>query len=85
MLQRRVAATLFGEPDWITTAEDSVLHKLVWNKITQSERQLGDAAGVVAVQGEKLDLAYLRKWAEHNRVSTELNRLLSGEIRLKRT
>jgi len=85
MLQRRVQVTLFGEPAWITTAEDSVLHKLVWNKITPSDRQLGDAAGVVAVQGEKLDRAYLNKWAEVLGVAAELNRVLSGGIKPKRT
>jgi hypothetical protein len=85
MLQRRVRVTLFGEPAWITTAEDSLLHKLVWNKITPSDRQVGDAAGVVAVQGEKLDRVYLKKWAELLGVSAELNQLLSGEVRPKRT
>ena len=85
MLQRRVRATLFGEPAWITTAEDSILHKLVWNKITPSDRQMGDAAGVVAVQGPQLDSAYLKKWAELLGVSAELNGLLRGEIRPKRT
>ena len=85
MLQRRVRVTLFGEPAWITTAEDSVLHKLVWNKITPSERQLGDAAGVFVVQSEKLDKPYLEKWAEALGVSAELNRLIRGEIKPKRT
>lgn len=85
MLRRRVRATLFGEPAWITTAEDSILHKLFWNKITPSERQLGDAAGVVAVQGETLDLAYLKQWAELIGVSKELNQLLTGEIVPKQT
>ncbi len=85
MLRRRTPATLFGEPAWITTAEDSILHKLVWNKITPSERQLGDAAGVAAVQGEKLDRSYLRHWAQALGVSSELNQLLSGAIKPKRT
>jgi hypothetical protein len=85
MLRRRMRATLFEEPAWITTAEDSILHKLVWNKITPSDRQLGDAAGVVAVQGERLDRPYLNLWAASLGVSAELNRLLSGEIRPKNT
>jgi hypothetical protein len=85
MLRRRVQVTLFGEPAWITTAEDSVLHKLVWNSITHSDRQLGDAAGVVAVQGEHLEMAYLKKWAEQLSVMAELNQLLTGEIRPKRS
>jgi hypothetical protein len=76
---------LFGEPGWITTAEDCLLHKLIWNKITPSDRQLGDAAGIVAVQLEKLDRVYVKEWAQILGVSAELARLLSGEIRPKRT
>ncbi len=64
MLQRRVHVTLFGEPSWITTAEDSILRELVWNKITPPDRQMGDAAGVVAVHGAQLVAADLKKWAE---------------------
>lgn len=85
MLTRRVHVLLFGEPAWITTAEDSIIHKLLWNKMTPSDRQLGDAAGVVAVQHDKLNLTYMRKWADFLGVSPELNRLLSGEIKPKRT
>jgi len=61
MLGRRAQVTLFGEPAWIATAEDVILHKLVWNRISPSDRQLGDAAGVVAVQGDALDKVYLRQ------------------------
>jgi hypothetical protein len=85
ILRRRVQATLFGERAWIATAEDAVLHKLVWNRITPSERQLGDAAGIVAVQGEKLDAAYLKHWAVELGVLTELQKLLSGETKPKQT
>ena len=84
-MRRRAQVTLFGEPAWITTAEDSILHKLVWNRITPSNRQLGDAAGVVAVQGEHLEMAYLKEWAEQLCVMAELNQLLTGEIRPKRS
>src|SRR6185295_8566404 len=42
MLRRRVNAMLFGEPAWISTAEDIILHKLVWNRLSPSDRQLGD-------------------------------------------
>ena len=85
MLRRRVRVSLFGESAWIATAEDCILHKLVWNRITPSERQLGDAAGIVAVQSDQLDLGYLRQWAQELGVLTELNQLLSGEIRPKHT
>lgn len=44
-----------------------------------------DAAGVVAVQGDALDQNYLRQWARELSIFNELNRILSGEIRPKKT
>jgi hypothetical protein len=85
MLRRRVQVTLFREPAWIATAEDVILHKLIWNRISPSPRQLGDAAGVVAVQADALDKTYLREWAQRENVCDELERLLSGEIKPKDT
>ena len=85
MLRRRVQATLFGEPAWISTAEDVILHKLFWNRISPSDRQLGDAAGIIAVQADALDKKYLKQWAQELKLANELERLLSGEIKPKNT
>ena len=85
MLRRRVRATLFGEPAWIATAEDVILHKLTWNRITPSERRLSDAAGVVAVQAEALDKNYLKRWAKDLKLTGELEDVLSGKIKPKQT
>lgn len=85
MLRRRIQVTLFGEPAWISTAEDVVLRKLLWSRITPSDRQLGDAAGIVAVQNDALDKSYLHHWARELGLSGELERLLSGEIKPKQT
>ena len=85
MLRRHLQVTLFGEPAWICTAEDVILHKLVWNRISPSDRQLGDAAGVVAVQADALDKNYLRQWARELKLENELERLLSGKIKPKQT
>ncbi len=85
MLRRRCGSTLFGETAWIATAEDVILHKLLWNTLTPSEGQLADAAGVVSVQRSKLDEGYLKKWAEHLDVLPGLSELLAGRIRPKQT
>ena len=85
MLRRRVQQTLFGEPAWLATAEDIILHKLLWHRMTPSERQLGDAAGVVAVQAEALDKKYLLSWARELDLSTVVTQLLNGEIKPKST
>jgi hypothetical protein len=85
MFRRRMRVTLFGEPAWVSTAEDVVLHKLLWNRISPSDRQLGDAAGVVAVQTVALDKSYLIRWAQELNVESELERLLNGKIKPKQT
>lgn len=85
MLRRRVQVTLFGEPASVSSAEDVILHKLLWNRISPSDRQLGDAAGVVAVQAGALDQDYLSQWAAELGVGDTLERLLKGEIRPKKT
>ncbi len=85
MFSRRLKVALFGEEAWICTAEDFVIHKLYWNSISPSERQLSDAAGVVAVQGGALDSHYLKHWADKLDVRDVLNDLLAGKIRPKQT
>ena len=85
MFARRVRTTVFGEAAWIAAAEDVILHKFYRNRLTPSERQLGDAAGVVSVQKDNLDVEYLRRWANELRVSDTLDDLLTGRIRPKAT
>jgi hypothetical protein len=85
MLRRRVKETLGGTEMWIATAEDVILHKLVWNRITPSERQMRDAAGVWAVQKEAVDMRYLLKWADELGLREELDKIVSGQIRPKAT
>ena len=85
MMKRRVQATLFGEGAWIATAEDVILHKLIWNRISPSDRQLGDAAGIVAVQTDTLDKHYLKQWAQELKLTSQLERLLTGKIQPKQT
>lgn len=82
---RRLRVDLFGVSACIATAEDILLHKLYWNKITPSERQLMDAAGVFAVQAEELDAAYLHRWATTLGVEQELDALITGKLKPKST
>lgn len=83
--RRRLHVTLFDVPAWITTAEDIILHKLYWNRLSPSDRQLGDIAGVWAVQSGNLDVDYLRRWTRHLEVMREFDDLVAGKIRPKTT
>lgn len=80
---RRWQITLFDMPAWIMTAEDVILHKLYWNSLTPSDRQLLDAAGVYAVQREMLDVSYLRGWASQLGLEETLAELIAGRIKPK--
>jgi len=58
----------------LPTAEDIILQKLTWYKLGfGSEKQWRDILGVMKLQGEKLDLAYLSHWIvtrRHNYAET---------------
>jgi hypothetical protein len=45
----------------IATPEDVIVAKLEWAKASGSERQLRDAAGILQVQGERLDIEYIQE------------------------
>jgi len=65
---------------YVATAEDILLAKLVWFKRggEVSQRQWDDVRGIVTVRVGRLDLAYLRHWAQHLNVEDLLERALSG-------
>jgi hypothetical protein len=55
----------------VATAEDTLLMKLAWYRSggEVSERQWNDVRGIVAVQQQRLDYEYLRRWAAHLKVA----------------
>lgn len=85
MFARRLQDAWFGESLWLATAEDVILHKLYWNCLTPSDRQLSDVAGIVYVQRGNLDEIYLRRWASELGLAVELEDALSGKLKPKQT
>jgi hypothetical protein len=61
--RRRMPGRLLDVEVAVATPEDTILSKLEWAKLSGSERQLADAAGVVAVRGADLDVEYVARWA----------------------
>lgn len=82
--RRQQVEIVQGQSAQVASPEDVLLHKLVWNKITPSERQLGDAAGIAVVQAGQLDLDYLRTWAARQSTTETLEAVLQGK-HLKQT
>jgi hypothetical protein len=63
---------------YIATAEDTILSKLEWFRAggEVSENQWKDVLGILKVQGDSLDMVYLRQWARELRVEDLLERAL---------
>jgi hypothetical protein len=64
----------------VATPEDSIVAKLEWFRIGDetSERQWQDVSRLVALHGDVLDLAYMRRMAESVGVAYLLDRLLQS-------
>jgi hypothetical protein len=80
MLSRRCRLEIVpGRDAYVGSAENVLLHKLVWHTISPSERQLADAAGIAAVQAGRLDVVYLREWAARQGTGDLLEAVLLGK------
>jgi hypothetical protein len=69
--RRRVAVEVFGRTVWMPTAEDVIIQKLRWAR----PKDLDDARGVLAVQGGRLDRAYLEGWCDRHGTGPRLEEL----------
>jgi hypothetical protein len=81
-LERRELYVAVRNPDrsvYVASPEDTILSKLRWYRQTDetSDRQWNDVLGVMSVQAETLDLAYLKRWADELSVSDLLERALA--------
>jgi hypothetical protein len=74
--KRKKMATFLGRPCWFATAEDTILAKLEWSKMGESERQFNDAVNIAKVQKQNLDIPYLHRWADDLKVGNLLDKLM---------
>ena len=79
-MHRRVALEIpeAGRALYFCSPEDIVLHKLLWYRAGSgvSDRQWYDLQGVLRLQAQGLDLAYLKQWAAELGVAGLLDRAL---------
>lgn len=63
-LRRKREEIIFGEKIWVISPEDLILTKLLWCREVRSEKHMRDCAGIIKIQGDKLDQKYLSNWAK---------------------
>jgi hypothetical protein len=70
-IQSKIFDEETGRQFFVASPEDTILAKLEWYRLGDeiSERQWSDVIGVMKVQGDALDRAYLEKWAAELGVS----------------
>jgi predicted nucleotidyltransferase len=68
---------------YVATAEDTILSKLKWYRAGGhvSHAQWTDVLGIIGTQGTRLDLVYLREWADRLHVRELLEDALGGKNR----
>lgn len=62
--QRRMKVQVWGVPLYMATPEDVGLATLEWAKLRPFNRQIEDAAGILKVRKDELDLPYIEKWVD---------------------
>lgn len=61
-MRRRVDGELSGARVFIASPEDTLISKLEWVKAGAGDLQMRDAAGILEVNGDRLDRQYIERW-----------------------
>ncbi len=81
-IRRAQVLDIRGEPRGIlrvASAEDTLLATLGWYRLAPSDRQWRDAQAILRVQGDLLDISYIRHWAAELLLLDLLKWALSGQ------
>ncbi len=74
-LGRRQRVLLAGVALYVTTAEDTIVSKMRWSKLAESERQLRDVAGIVRLRASSLDRGMILELVQRFGLETEWERV----------
>lgn len=76
-LKRAIAKKVLNKRVYFISPEDLILKKLLWHQESQSMRQLEDIQSIMQMQKNKLDFAYLTKWAKRQKTLGILEEMIS--------
>lgn len=65
-IHRRKAVVIDkGVHVWIASPEDVIISKMRYYQEGGSDKHLRDSAGVLVIQGDRIDRSYIEHWAQH--------------------
>jgi hypothetical protein len=73
---RRVERRVGERMVYVPTAEDVIVQKLRWSPHPGRRKDLEDVENIIAVQGGRLDVAYIRGWCDQHGTRELFDRLL---------
>jgi hypothetical protein len=75
---RRRKAAFAGGHVFVPSPEDVIITTLRWSKAGKRQKDVEDVQSVLAVQGNTLDLDYIRLWTDQHGTRELLERLLAA-------
>jgi len=79
-MKRKIVKKIAGVDVFLISTEDLILRKLLWYKESESDRQSEDIESIFKRQ-KKLDMRYIRKWAQKQSTFKILENLLKKILR----
>lgn len=76
---RRVRVNILGTVIYLPTAEDAIISKLAWFKMSDIDKHYFDALGIYRIQKEKLDMEYISHWANLKSIMEFWKRILANK------
>ncbi len=77
--RRRELPVLTNGSAWFASPEDVILKKMVYHKEGGSDKHLRDIAGVMRIQGDRLDRDYVANWANSMDVAEVWSEIVAKE------
>lgn len=81
---RRQRVDFEGYSTYLPTAEDVIIQKLRWSRGGKRAKDISDAAEVIDVQKQRLDLTYIRQWAAQHGTESLFEELLHRQAEAAR-
>jgi hypothetical protein len=76
--RKRRLIDMLGHQVWVPTVEDVIVNKLRWSVLGDRLKHMSDVHGVIAIQGDRIDWSYVRRWCVQHGSTDLLDEVRNG-------